>query len=105
MRSLGDSMADMLGEACLRELHINPTDMTKFGVLLMVLCREGTFIFLSLELKHLKVLEEMFQQTFTIAEDRKIRQVPTNFETTALSDVCCRILADGVNRVPLAENR
>lgn len=79
--------------------------MTKLGVLLMILCRERTLILLSLELKLLKVIEEMLEKRFTLAEDCKICQVTTNFETAVLSVVCCRILTDGVNGVPFSKDR
>ena len=71
----------------------------------MILCRESTLILLSLELKLLKVVEEMLEERFTLAKDCKVRQVTTDFETAVLSVVCCGILTDGVNRVPLSKYR
>lgn len=48
--------------------------MTELRVLLMIFCREGTLILLSLDLKLLEVFKEMLEKTFTLAKDCKIRQ-------------------------------
>lgn len=95
----------MLGEAALRELHVDPTDRTKLGVFLMIFCSELTLIFLSFEFELLEVIEERFEETCTLARDCKARQVTTNFETASLCDVRCGILADGVNGVPFTKDR
>jgi hypothetical protein len=56
-------------------LHVDPTHSTKLGLLLVIGLRECDLILLSLDLKQPEVFDKRFEQTFTLAEDRKVRQV------------------------------
>jgi hypothetical protein len=76
--------------------------MAKLGVFLVIFQGECTLIFLGLDLKLLEVVMERLEKTFTIGNNRKTRQVTTNFAAAALIDVGSRILLDCVDRVPFA---